>query len=185
MRNSKKSIWTFNSRKLIITLIGVVLYALLAYATDQLQLPGAGNVAIRPAVVIPMFFGIAFGPITGFFTGFVGNILSDLLSNSGFWIWWDLGNGLIGLIPGLFSGIIRHYESLKSLVYGELSVILGVGIGMGLASLSELWVSNASINSIISQYFLPAFFSNIANGLILLPILMVIYEELTQNQKTP
>ena len=171
----KKSIWKFGTREVVFAAIGAALYAVLGYATNILQLPGAGNVAIRPAVVIPMFFGIAFGPIVGFITGSVGNILADLLSGWGFWFWWDLGNGLMGLIPGLFYGMITDYAALKSLILGELSVILGSGVGMGVASISEMWVSGADMNTVIFANFLPAFLSNIVNGLILLPILMVAY----------
>lgn len=173
-----KNIWSFGLRELAIALIGTILYAVLAYATNILQLPGAGNVSIRPAVVLPMFFGIIFGPVVGFITGFMGNALSDLLSGSEFWFWWDLGNGLMGLIPGLFQGKIDNYGALKSLIIGELSVILGTGLGISVASLSEFWISNSDFLSIMNLYFLPAFFSNIVNGLILLPIMMVIYAEI-------
>jgi len=175
MAEKKKSIWKFGTREVVFAAIGAALYAVLAYATNILQLPGAGNVSIRPAVVIPMFFGIAFGPIVGFISGFVGNILSDLLSGWGFWFWWDLGNGLMGLIPGLISGMIVDYKAIKSLLLGELFVILGAAGGMGVASLSEMWVSGADLNTVIFANFIPAFVSNIVNGLILLPILMVAY----------
>jgi energy-coupling factor transport system substrate-specific component len=127
-----------------------------------------------------MFFGIAFGPIVGFISGFVGNILSDLLSGYGFWFWWDLGNGIMGLIPGLFAGMIVDYKAIKSLLLGELSVILGSGVGMGVASLSEMWVSGADMNTVIFANFIPSFVSNIVNGLILLPILMVAYAAVVQ-----
>ena len=180
MEEKKKSIWKFGTREVVYAAIGAVLYTVLAYATNMLQLPGAGNVAIRPAVVIPIFFGIAFGPIVGFITGFVGNVLSDLLSGWGFWFWWDLGNGLMGLIPGLISASIVDYGAIKSILTGELFVILGVIGGMGVASLSEMWVSGADINTVIFANFIPASVSNIINGLILLPILMVAYAAVTK-----
>lgn len=180
MEEKKKSIWKFGTREVVYAAIGAALYAVLAYATNMLQLPGAGNVAIRPAVVIPIFFGIAFGPIVGFITGFVGNVLSDLLSGWGFWFWWDLGNGLMGLIPGLISASIVDYGAIKSILTGELFVILGVIGGMGVASLSEMWVSGADINTVIFANFIPASVSNIINGLILLPILMVAYAAVTK-----
>jgi energy-coupling factor transport system substrate-specific component len=127
-----------------------------------------------------MFFGIAFGPIVGFISGFVGNILADLLSGWGFWFWWDLGNGIMGLIPGLFVGMIVDFKATKSLLLGELSVLLGAGVGMGVASLSEMWVSGADMNTVIFANFIPSFVSNIVNGLILLPILMIAYAAIAQ-----
>ncbi len=121
----KKKLWGFETKQVVYAAIGAALYAVLAIATNMLQLPGAGNVSIRPAVAIPMFFGVAFGPIVGFITGFVGNILADLLSGYGFWLWWDLGNGLLGLIPGLIYPTIESFRASKSIWKAEIFVVLG------------------------------------------------------------
>ncbi|HHX09097.1 MAG TPA: ECF transporter S component [Chloroflexi bacterium] len=172
---TKKNIWAFGTNQVVYAAIGAALYAVLTWAFNIWQIPGAGNVGIRPAIVIPMFFGIAFGPIVGFITGFVGNILADMLSGYGFWLWWDLGNGIIGLIPGLFSALIYKYNEQKSIILGEISVVLGSALGMGLASLSERWVSGADMNTVLVANFLPAFLTNIVWGLILLPLLMIAY----------
>ncbi len=124
IQQEKKPVWRFGTKEVVYAAIGAALYAVVTWAFNVWQIPGAGNVGIRPAVVIPMFFGIAFGPIVGLITGFVGNILADLLSGYGFWIWWDLGNGIMGLIPGLFSVLIpiskvgARYCWLKSRWFG-------------------------------------------------------------------
>ena len=176
----KKNIFAFGTKQVVYAAIGAALYAVVSWAFNIWQIPGAGNVGIRPAVVIPMFFGIAFGPIVGFITGFVGNILADMLSGYGFWLWWDLGNGVMGLIPGLFSAMIFIYNEKKSILLGEVSVVLGVALGMALASVSEMWVSGADINTVIFANFLPAFITNVLWGLVLLPILMVAYAAIVQ-----
>lgn len=176
----KKNIWAFGTKQVVYAAIGAALYAVVTWAFNIWQIPGAGNVGIRPAVVIPMFFGIAFGPIVGFITGFVGNILADMLSGYGFWLWWDLGNGIMGLIPGLFSALIFVYNEKKSILLGEVSVVLGVALGMAVASVSEMWVSGADINTVIFANFLPSFLTNIVWGLILLPVLMVAYAAIVQ-----
>ena len=46
---------------------------------------------------------------------------------------------------------------------------------MGLASVSERWVSGADWNTVLVANFLPAFLTDIANGLVLLPLLMVAF----------
>lgn len=86
----------------------------------------------------------------------------------------------MGLIPGLIAASIVDYKALKSILLGELFVILGAAGGMGVASLSEMWVSGADINTVIFANFIPAFVSNIVNGLILLPILMIAYAAILQ-----
>lgn len=48
-----------------------------------------------------MFFGYAFGPVVGFFTGAVGNMFGDALTGFGLSPQWSIGNGLVGFIAGL------------------------------------------------------------------------------------
>ncbi len=176
----KKSIWKFGTREVVYSAIGAALYAVLAVATNFLQIPSAGNVSVRPAVAIPMFFGIVFGPIAGFISGFLGNIISDLIAGYGFWFWWDLGNGLMGLIPGLIVASLVSYKDWKSILKAELFVILGVLVGMGVAAISEMWVSGADINTVIWGNFIPAVIPNLINGLILVPILMIAYDAIAK-----
>ncbi len=171
----QKKLWQFGTREVVFAAIGAALYGVLSWATNILQIPGAGNVAVRPAVVIPMFFGVAFGPIVGFITGFFGNIISDLLSGAGFWIWWDLGNGLMGFFPGLVYASIVNYRDISSIVKAEVMAFVGIVVGMGVASISDIWVSGMSLAAVWTVDFIPAFITNAIWGLILLPILMVAY----------
>jgi len=171
----KKSLWAFGTREVVYSAIGAALYAVLSVATNFLQIPAAANVSVRPAVAIPMFFGLAFGPWVGFLTGFVGNIISDLISGYGFWLWWDIGNGLMGLIPGLISLSITDFRSITNIVKAEVMVIVGAAVGMFVAALSEIWVSGVTFATTMVTNFLPAFISNVVNGLILVPILMIAY----------
>ncbi|MGB9799404.1 MAG: ECF transporter S component, partial [Thermanaerothrix sp.] len=59
------------------------------------------QVALRPAIAIPMFFGYAFGPVVGFFSGAVGNMFGDALTGFGLSPQWSIGNGLVGFVAGL------------------------------------------------------------------------------------
>ncbi|MBI9043714.1 MAG: ECF transporter S component [Anaerolineaceae bacterium] len=171
----KKSLWSFGTREVVFAAIGAALYGVLSFATNFLQLPGTGNVAFRPAIVIPLFFGVAYGPIVGLITGFLGNILGDLLSGYGFWIWWDLGNGIIGLIAGLCAAMMVDYKSIKDLIIAEVFVVLACAGGMFVASISEMWVSGLSFGVAMATTFVPSFITNVVNGLILTPLLMIAY----------
>jgi energy-coupling factor transport system substrate-specific component len=178
-QKQSKGLFTFGTREVVYSAIGAALYAVLAVGTNFLQIPASQNVAFRPAVVIPMFFGVAFGPIVGFISGFLGNILSDMISGFGFWFWWDVGNGILGLIPGLIAFSIINYRDVGTIIKAEIMVILGILVGMGLASLSELWVSGVDLPTTIVQNFLPAVITDLIFGLILVPILMVAYQAVT------
>ena len=171
----KKSLWAFGTREVVYSAIGAALYAVLSVATNFLQIPAAANVSIRPAVAIPMFFGVAFGPWVGLITGLVGNVISDLISGYGFWPWWDLGNGLMGFIPGLIFLSIVDFRSVGDIVKAEVMVVIGAAVGMFVASVSEIWVSGIDFATSMATNFTPSFISNVVNGLILVPILMVAY----------
>lgn len=171
----KKSLWSFGTREVVFAAIGAALYAVLSALTNFAQIPAAGNVAVRPAVSIVFFFGLAFGPWVGLITGLLGNIFGDLLSNYGFWPWWDLGNGLMGLVAGLFAGRMTSYRAVMDIVWAEIAVVVGAAVGMFVASVSEIWVSGVTFAVTMVQNFMPSFLANIVNGLILTPILLIAY----------
>ena len=171
-----KKWYTFGTREVVFAALGAALYGVLSWATNMLALPAAGNIALRPAVCIPIFFGIVFGPWVGLISGLVGNVIGDALSGWGFWIWWDIGNGLMGMIPGFAAQMITSYRDAKSLVIADVFAVLGVVIGIGFASLSEIFVSGIDFATAFGGYFVPAALTNIINGIILVPILMVAYD---------
>jgi uncharacterized membrane protein len=100
-RSSK--IWEVGTREVVYMAIGAALYAIFSYLFNGtvFLVPSVSQVALRPAVVIPMFFGFTFGPVVGFFTGAVGNMFGDALTGFGLSPQWSIGNGLIGMVAGL------------------------------------------------------------------------------------
>lgn len=100
-RQSK--IWEVGTREVVYMAIGAALYAVLSFLFNGtvFAVPSVSQVALRPAVAIPMFFGYAFGPAVGLFTGAVGNMFGDALTGFGLSPQWSVGNGLIGMVAGL------------------------------------------------------------------------------------
>jgi energy-coupling factor transport system substrate-specific component len=86
-----------------------------------------------------------------------------------------LGNGIQAMIPGLIWLTISNYKDIGAIIRAEIMVIVGIVVGMGLASLSEMWVSGTDFSTTVAVNFLPSFITNIIWGLILVPILMVAY----------
>jgi uncharacterized membrane protein len=100
-RNNKA--WEVGTREVVWMAVGAALYAVFSWYFNAtvLLVPSLSQVALRPAIAIPMFFGYAFGPIVGFFTGAVGNMFGDAISGFGLSPQWSIGNGLVGFIAGL------------------------------------------------------------------------------------
>jgi hypothetical protein len=96
-------IWEVGTREVVYMAIGAALYAVFSYLFNGtvFAVPSVSQVALRPAISIPMFFGYAFGPFVGFFSGAVGNMFGDALTGFGLSPQWSVGNGLIGMVAGL------------------------------------------------------------------------------------
>lgn len=95
--------WEVGTRQVVYMAIGAALFAIFSYLFNGtvFVVPSVSQVALRPAIAIPMFFGYAFGPVVGFFTGAVGNMFGDALTGFGLSPQWSIGNGLVGFISGL------------------------------------------------------------------------------------
>lgn len=172
---SASRIWGIGVRHVVFMALGAALYAGLSYITNSLQLPGATNVSLRPGIVIPLFFGVVFGPWVGLFTGGVGNLINDLLTGTVYWNW-DVGNGLIGFVAGLAMYITwGRYNTTEKIVVAEFFSVLGILIGLGFASYTDIWVSKYTFAAATTTEFIPATLPDIVLGVILLPILLVAY----------
>ncbi len=173
--NEKEDIWAFGTREVVYGAIGAALYGAFSLLTNLIPLPAAGNITFRPAVAVLIFFGIAYGPWVGLLSGFVGNTLGDALAGWGFYWNWSLGNGLMGMIPGLVAASITNYRAQKDIVKAVIWGTIGIAVGMLFASLTEMFVGGIDLNTALVGYFVPAFAGNFVVTLVLLPILMVAF----------
>jgi hypothetical protein len=103
LASSKHKMWEVGTREVVYMAIGAALYAIFSYLFNGtvFVVPSVSQVSLRPAIAIPMFFGYAFGPVVGLFTGAVGNMFGDALTGFGLSPQWSVGNGLVGFIAGL------------------------------------------------------------------------------------
>ena len=169
-------IWGIGVRQIVYMALGAALYGGLSWVTNIIQIPSAGNVSFRPAIVIPLFFGAVFGPWVGLFTGGIGNLLGDYISGYGIYWNWDIGNGLIGFIAGLAMLVTwGRYNNSRNILIAEVFAAIGIVVGIGFAAYNDIWISKLSFATASIGELLPAAGSDLINGLILLPILLVAY----------
>jgi uncharacterized membrane protein len=118
--------WEVGTRQVVYMAIGAALYGVFNWIFNTIPMPSVSQVALRPSVCIPVFFGYVFGPVVGFFTGAVGNIIGDFLTGWGVYPAWDIANGFMGLIPGLVLLFADKKRSLNflTIVFGVLTVVV-------------------------------------------------------------
>jgi energy-coupling factor transport system substrate-specific component len=191
--------WRIGIRELAWIVMGALLYGGTSWLTNISPLSGALGGEIRPGVAIPIFLGFTGGPIVGFFSGFLGNLFADFTAGylsyppspatglwfkdlaAGFDLTWQFGNGLMGLIPGLYALYLRRYVSLSDQIKALLVTILAIVVGIGFASYFDPYVFGTSLtgdSGTIATEFIPIARINVINAVILIPILLFNYERL-------
>jgi uncharacterized membrane protein len=138
--------WRVGTREVVYMAIGAALYAVFSYLFNGtvFAVPSVSQVALRPAISIPMFFGYAFGPVVGFFSGAVGNMFGDALTGFGLSPQWSLGNGLIGMVSGMAALYVDKRRTMNAVLI--VSAVLA-----GIATL--LWLLNPTLANMM--YFDP------------------------------
>ena len=111
--------WEVGTRQVVWMAIGAALYAVFSalFNSSVFLVPSLSQVALRPAIAIPMFFGFAFGPVVGFFSGAVGNIFGDALTGFGLSPQWSIGNGLVGFIAGMWMLFKDKKKSMDTVLW--------------------------------------------------------------------
>ena len=177
MTMSRNSMWSIDSRVIVYSAIGAALYGLLLVA--QIPIPGS-TVSVRPAFALVPFFGYAFGPIVGFFTGLVGNAIGDQISGWGLLTsWnWSIANGLVGLISGLAPVYLARWangnlrdRAIGGAVAGVIAVIIGF-----LFTFSDVIIQAG--NTVASSWALytTVIVTDLIATIILVPILVYAWE---------
>ena len=119
--------WEVGTRQVVWMAIGAALYAVFSWLFNGTVffVPSLSQVSLRPAIAIPMFFGYAFGPVVGFFSGAVGNMFGDALTGFSLSPQWSIGNGLVGFIAGLPMLFSDKKRSMDTVLWvgGALAVL--------------------------------------------------------------
>jgi energy-coupling factor transport system substrate-specific component len=181
--SSSSSPWAVTTRVIVYAAIGAALYALFNWISFAIQIPGTENVSVRPHYGLLTFFGFAFGPIVGFLTGFVGNVVGDQLTGWGaFTSWpWSVANGLAGLIAGLFPIWLASRmtsvgsKAAWSAVAGVVATLIGfLFIFVELVTQPEL-----GFNTILTGEYIPTVIGNSIAAAIVTPILVLAWEPIS------
>jgi energy-coupling factor transport system substrate-specific component len=182
MTMERQNLWEVTSRTVVYSAIGAALYGVLGLF--DFLLPGTTNVAIRPAFAIVTFFGFAFGPIVGLFTGLVGNAITDQLHGYGFLTYWNwsVANGLAGAIAGLapiyLAGMLRGDVSRRALA-GAIAAVVATVVGF-LFVFSDIFVGGLSFDATLTTEYVPVVIADIIAAGILTPVLVYAWEPLKE-----
>ena len=176
--------WSVTTRTIVYSAIGAALYAVFNWISFGFILPGTQEVNVRPHYGLLTFFGFAFGPIVGFLTGFVGNVIGDQLTGWGaFTSWhWSLANGVAGMLAGVLAvWLAGRTDSLagRALMSAVVAVIATV-IGFLLVFLGLILQPELGFNTILTTEYIPTIVANSIAAAVVTPILVLAWEPLRE-----
>jgi energy-coupling factor transport system substrate-specific component len=175
--------WSITTRVIVYSAIGAALYAVANWTTFAIQIPGTENVSIRPQYGLVTFFGYAFGPIVGFLTGFVGNVVGDQLTGWGaFTSWpWSLANGVAGLLAGVFATMWARREGAGGVIVAAAIVaVVATILGFLLIFIELVTQPEMGFNAILTTEYIPTVIANSIAAAIVTPILVLAWEPLRE-----
>lgn len=197
--NTKKAIgWSARlGRQWLAVILGSLVYGGLSWVTDFSTISGAFDGNLRPGVAIPVVFGFIYGPFVGFLVGFLGNLGLDYASGflgyppdpatgnvlrdlvAGYFLNWQIGNGLFGLIPGLWSRWHHRHDRARDLLGATLVTAIAILAGVTLAAFTDILLFDyVDFKFAIYQELIPIGSVNLINALILTPIILFNYTHL-------
>ncbi|MEU4544648.1 ECF transporter S component [Nonomuraea dietziae] len=178
---ARPPLWEINSRVVVFAAVGAALYAVLGLIS--FTIPGTQNVDIRPAFALVPFFGMRFGPIAGFFTGLVGNIVIDQIKGYGaltYWNW-SLANALTGLIAGLLFALVVSRINKEAVRLVAVGVLTWVAMLIAFATtITDMWLQDLTLGAWAGVAFGPLLLSNTLVALILTPALDAVWEPISK-----
>lgn len=178
--STSRPMWSVDSRTIVYAAIGAALYGVLA--VFSIVIPGSNNVSVRPAFAIVPFFGYAFGPVVGLFTGLVGNAIADQISGYGLvTAWnWSIANGLVGLLAGIFAAGSLSRMGGNKIISAAVIAALAVIVGMFFV-MTDIWVFGNDVSTAFTGSYLWVLVPDLIASVILVPILALAWEPLKES----
>ena len=174
-------LWRLDRQRSFIALIGALIYGLLWSLGHLLTLPNLLFISIRPAVAVPIFCGLMWGPVVGFIVGALGLFLGDFITPLDFPLYWEVSAGLLGLTAGLAGFFGLDYRSWRSYLTAEIWALIAVYVSLDYITVRQVAYEALSQDP-WGAIFMPVFITNSANALVLIPILIWVYRRWVNRQ---
>ncbi len=209
--DKKATTWYVGPRQVIAAVLGVLLYGLFSHVNLILILPMGTLDVFLPALLIPLFFGVVFGPWVGLVVGGFGFLLGDYVANM--WLHdlsWNNGylfydsalinfrdlvgwngvagylvNAMIGLVAGLTRSSIRRYNTAQALATVGVVCAAGISAGTAIVVYSAIWLYGSPFYTLreATTALFDTALPNLLVALVVLPLLLWMYDLVAWRRK--
>jgi energy-coupling factor transport system substrate-specific component len=174
--------WSVTTRTIVYAAIGAAIMGFMNSLAYGIGIPGT-EISVRPHYGILTFFGFAFGPIVGFITGFLGNVIGDHLTGYGaFTSWhWSVANGLVGVVAGLFPFFMasRMTSTGSKALVAAVAGVVAVVVGFLFLFIELIIQPELGFNYILTVEYIPVVIANAIAAAIVTPILVLAWDPIS------
>jgi class 3 adenylate cyclase/uncharacterized membrane protein len=172
-------------KKITMICVGAVLmFALMKYLAIPTGIPYT-NINLGMAVLA--VFAAVFGPVTGFFTGFIGHALVDLSYGEVWWSW-VLSSALFGLAVGAFRKFYDVYKERfgvkHAFIFNTVQFVANILSYVFIARLLDLFFYDEPFGKVSLQGFTAAGI-NIAVVLVLGTVSLIVFSRFKAKESSP
>jgi energy-coupling factor transport system substrate-specific component len=161
------------------TIIAIIIGSLLYGLSGTLGITIEPRAQIRISIYILSVYSIIFGPVVGFFAGFIGHVLTDYIMGYGWWLNWELSSGIFGFCAGLIC-IFEGFDLKKGLYKAHhiqmycLFTIYGFLFGYTLSGAIDILVLRQSIMKVMLQVLIISGINTIVILFLSVPTIIII-----------
>ncbi|MGT2888259.1 ECF-type riboflavin transporter substrate-binding protein [Streptococcus didelphis] len=127
------------------------------------------NTTISLQYAIQALFSVIFGPLAGFFIGFIGHMLKDMLLGNGVWWSWVLPSGLVGLGIGLMRNRLHITKGIFTkkdmLLFNSVQIITNIIVWGIVAPIGDILIYHEPVNKVFTQGLFAGFANIFTVGL--------------------
>ena len=158
----------FNTKTIVAIGIGTAIFFVLArFAIIPTGIP---NTEIQTSYAFLALIAAVFGPVAGFFVGFIGHALKDITAYGLAWWSWVIVSGFIGLGIGLFFNQFKisagEFTKKTIISFNIVQVVVQI-IGWGLiAPVLDILIYAEPANKVFTQGLVAGLWNIVAVGVI-------------------
>lgn len=172
----EKNAFSFNTKMVVTVSIGTTLYGI----TNLVGIPIGPNTQLSPSIIILTLFAVYFGPMVGFFVGFLGHTLTDILAGWGIWWNWEFASGIFGFAAGLvflFPGFNIKYGLYRKFHIAFLAIagITGFLLGYSFSGMTDIALMGEPPSKIFFQVIVISITNSFVFIFFSIPIVMSFF----------
>lgn len=139
---------------------------------------GIPNTNLEVAYAFLALMAIIYGPISGFFIGFIGHTLKDMLFYGTPWFSWILASSIVGLIIGLGNKFVNleNFNRKEIIKFSVLQIFANIISWTLIAPALDIFIYSEPVNKVFVQGSL-ASIANIVTIAIIGTTLVLLYSK--------